>query len=118
MIAELAGECSPFTLEYVRDHHVGALGDEAARVTGTHATGSARDNHGPIIETIHDCFPFITITPIHPASVSINGLPERGAYGSPRCALERRATRRVLCGPSGSRGRERACAERPSRERI
>ena len=56
MIAELAGECSPLPLEYVRDHHVGALGDEAARVAGTHATGTARDNHRPIIETFHDCF--------------------------------------------------------------
>ena len=56
LIAELAGERPPLLLEYVRDHDVRALGDEAARVAGTHSTGTARDDHRPIIETSHDPF--------------------------------------------------------------
>ena len=43
-------------LKDVRDYNVRALGDEAARVAGTHATGTARDNHGPMIETFHHWF--------------------------------------------------------------
>ena len=54
VIAELVGKRSPFLLEYVRDHDVRALGDEATRVAGTHSTGTARDDHCPIIETFHD----------------------------------------------------------------
>ena len=38
------------------DHNVPALGDEAARVAGTHSTGTTRDNHCPIIETFHHWF--------------------------------------------------------------
>src|SRR5207247_5239394 len=53
VIAELAGERPSLLLEYVRDHDVRALGDEAARVAGTHSTGTAGDNHCPIIETFH-----------------------------------------------------------------
>src|SRR5438132_215380 len=54
VIAELVGERPPFLLEYVRDHDVGALSDEAACVAGAHSTGTARDDHRPIIETSHD----------------------------------------------------------------
>ena len=53
MIAELVGERLPLLLEYVRDHDVRALGDEAARVAGAHSTGTARDDYCPIIETFH-----------------------------------------------------------------
>jgi hypothetical protein len=53
VIAELVGERPPLLLEYVRDHDVRALGDEAARVTGAHSTGTARDDYCPIIETLH-----------------------------------------------------------------
>jgi len=54
VIGELVGERPPLLLEYVRDHNVRALGDEAAREAGTHSTGAARDNHCPIIETFHE----------------------------------------------------------------
>jgi hypothetical protein len=43
----------------VRDHHVRAISDEAARVAGTHSTGTAHDNHCPVIETPHDGFSFL-----------------------------------------------------------
>ena len=56
MTAELVGERPPFLLEHVRDDDVRALRDEAARVAGTHSTGTASYNHCPIIETFHDCF--------------------------------------------------------------
>jgi hypothetical protein len=56
LIAELVGERTPLLIEYVRDHDVRALGDEAARVAGAHSTGTARDNHCPIIETFHNSF--------------------------------------------------------------
>ena len=56
VIAELVGKRPPLLFEYVRDDDVRALCDEAARVAGTHSTGTARDNHCPIIETFHDCF--------------------------------------------------------------
>ena len=55
MIAEFLGECAPLLLEYVCDHDVRALGDEAARVIGTHATGTAGDDHRLILETFHVC---------------------------------------------------------------
>src|SRR2546426_6739455 len=53
LIAELVGERPSLLLEYVRDHDVRAIGDEAARVASAHSTGTARDNHCPIIETFH-----------------------------------------------------------------
>jgi len=53
VIAELVGERPSLLLEYVRDHDVRALGDEAARVAGAYSMGTARDNHCPIIETFH-----------------------------------------------------------------
>ena len=56
VFAELVSERPPLLLEYVRDHNVPALGDEAARVAGTHSTGTARDNHCPMIETFHHWF--------------------------------------------------------------
>jgi hypothetical protein len=43
LIAELVGERPSLLLEYVRDHDVRALGGEAARVAGTHSTGTARE---------------------------------------------------------------------------
>ena len=49
-----SGERPSLLLEYVREHHVCALADEAARVAGTHSTGTARDNHCPVVETFHD----------------------------------------------------------------
>jgi len=57
VLAELVGERPPLLIEYVRDHNVCAFADEAARETGTHSTGTARDNHCPIVETFHDCLP-------------------------------------------------------------
>jgi hypothetical protein len=56
LIAEFVGERPSLLLEYIRDHNIRAFGDEAARVAGTHSTGTARDNHCPIIETIQDSF--------------------------------------------------------------
>ena len=56
MFAELVSERPPLLLEYVRDHNVRALGDEAAREAGAHSTGTARDDHCPIIETFHELF--------------------------------------------------------------
>jgi hypothetical protein len=61
-ITELVGEHPPLLREYVRQSHVSALGDEAARVAGTHSTGTARDNQCPIIETFTIVSP-LTITP-------------------------------------------------------
>jgi hypothetical protein len=58
VITELVGEHPPRPLEYVRDHNGSALGEEAARVAGARSTGTARDTHGPIIETFHNSFPF------------------------------------------------------------
>ena len=63
MIAELVSEHPPLLLEYVRDHNVRALGDEAARVAGAHSTGTARDNHCSIVETFHDFFSFHCLPP-------------------------------------------------------
>src|SRR5206468_1769457 len=60
LTAELVGERPSLLLEYVSDHNVRALSDEAARVAGAHSTGTARNNHCPIIETFHDPSPFIT----------------------------------------------------------
>src|SRR5882724_199774 len=62
VITKLAGERPTLLLEYVRDHNVRALGDEAARVTGAHSTGTARDNHCPIIETSHEFLLCETVT--------------------------------------------------------
>ena len=56
LIAEFVGERSPLLLDDIRDHDVRALGDEAARVAGTHSTGTTRDDHCPIIETLHYFF--------------------------------------------------------------
>jgi hypothetical protein len=54
VITEFRSDRSPLRLKYVRDHNVRALGSEAARVAGTHSTGTARDDHRPIVETSHD----------------------------------------------------------------
>src|SRR5258705_12726864 len=59
LIAELFGERPSLLLEYVRDHDVRALGDEAARVAGTHSTRAAGHDHRPVIETSHDSSPSI-----------------------------------------------------------
>jgi hypothetical protein len=56
VIAELVGERPPLLLEHVRDHNVRALRNEAAGVAGAHSTGTARDDHGPIIEAFHHWF--------------------------------------------------------------
>jgi len=53
------------------------------------------------------------------ASVLTDGLLERGASESPKCVPGHRATRRALCGPSGSlRTRSYLCGTARSRERI
>src|SRR6185312_287484 len=54
VIAELVDERPSLLLKYVRDHDVRALSEEAVRVAGTHPTGTARNDHCPIIETLHD----------------------------------------------------------------
>src|SRR6266446_1752785 len=50
---KFVGERSSLLFEYVRDHNVRALGDEAARVAGTHSTGTTRDDHCPIAKTFY-----------------------------------------------------------------
>src|SRR5207245_9727170 len=59
VIAEFVRDRPPLLLEHVGDHDVRALGDEAAYVAGAHSTGTARDDHRPIIETSHDLSPFL-----------------------------------------------------------
>jgi hypothetical protein len=58
VIAEFMGERAPLLLEYVCNHDVRALCDEAARVVGTHSSGTAGDDHCPLVETFHDFSPF------------------------------------------------------------
>src|SRR6267142_577708 len=50
---KFVGERSSLLFEYVRDHNVRALGHEAARVAGTHSTGTTRDDHCPIAKTFY-----------------------------------------------------------------
>src|ERR1700730_1990530 len=50
--------------------------------------------------------------------VFTDGLLERGAFGSPKCAPRHREARPATYGQSSAPGRDRACAEPPSRERT
>jgi hypothetical protein len=53
VITEFVSKSPSLLLKYVCDHNVRALGDEAARVAGTHSTGTAGDDHRPMIEAFH-----------------------------------------------------------------
>src|SRR5207249_9796554 len=56
------GQPLPHLLSYFLLHDAPALGDPAARVASTHSTGTARDDHCPIIKPSHDFFPCLAKT--------------------------------------------------------
>ncbi|BBZ76086.1 hypothetical protein MANY_14230 [Mycolicibacterium anyangense] len=59
-VAELLGQLLALLVEDVGDHHLGALGDEHPRVSGTHPLRATSDDCNFVVYASHDATGYLS----------------------------------------------------------